>query len=42
MENPKELTKNMIKWMIKHDYKVKDIQKIIGENALQVLRKNLN
>ncbi|WP_338449800.1 membrane dipeptidase [Niallia oryzisoli] len=37
LENPAEATKNMIKWMIKHDYKFQDIQKIIGGNALRVL-----
>lgn len=42
LENPTEAMKNMIKWMIQHDYKIQDIQKIIGGNALRVLRDILN
>jgi membrane dipeptidase len=38
LENPTEATKNIIKWMIKQDYKIIDIQKIIGGNALRVLK----
>ncbi|MEH7094529.1 dipeptidase [Neobacillus vireti] len=38
LENPAEAMKNMIKWMIKHDYRILDIQKIIGDNALRVLK----
>jgi len=34
--------KNMIKWMIRHDYKIQDIQKVIGGNALRVLKGILN
>ncbi|MCM3729345.1 dipeptidase [Neobacillus cucumis] len=37
LENPTEAMKNMIRWMIKHDYTFQDIQKIIGGNALRVL-----
>jgi membrane dipeptidase len=42
LENPTEAIKNMIRWMIKHDYKISDIQKIIGDNALRVLKGILN
>jgi membrane dipeptidase len=38
LENPTEATKNMVRWLIKHDYKVQDIQKIVGGNALRVLK----
>lgn len=38
LENPAEAAKNMIRWMIKKDYKVNDMQKIIGGNALRVLK----
>jgi len=37
LENPTEAMKNMIRWLLKHNYKVQDIQKIIGGNALRVL-----
>nr|WP_295971914.1 membrane dipeptidase [uncultured Bacillus sp.] len=38
LENPTEATKNMVRWMIKSNYKTQDIQKIIGGNALRVLQ----
>ena len=37
LENPTEAMSNMIKWLIKKNYKVLDIEKIIGGNALRVL-----
>ncbi|MFJ7832168.1 dipeptidase [Peribacillus sp. NPDC097284] len=37
LENPSEAMKNMIKWMITHDYNIQDIRKIIGSNAMRVL-----
>jgi membrane dipeptidase len=42
LENPTEAMKNMMKWMIKHNYKMLDIQKIIGDNALRVLKNSLH
>ena len=42
LENPTEAMKNMIKWMIRHEYKIQDIQKVIGGNALRVLKGILN
>lgn len=42
LENPTEAMKNMIKWMIKQNYKVHDIQKIVGGNALRVLKSILH
>jgi len=37
LENPTEAMSNMIKWLIKKNYKVQEIEKIIGGNALRVL-----
>lgn len=38
LENPTEAMSNMIKWLIKKNYKVQDIEKIVGGNALGVLK----
>lgn len=38
LENPTEAMSNMIKWLIKKNYKVQDIEKIVGGNALRVLQ----
>ena len=40
LENPTEAMSNMIKWLIKKNYKVQEIEKIIGGNALRVLRRH--
>ncbi|MCW4048287.1 MAG: dipeptidase [Candidatus Bathyarchaeota archaeon] len=39
MENPTECLQNVARWMIKHGYSDSEIQKIIGENALKLLKK---
>jgi len=39
MENPTECLQNAARWMIKHGYSDEEIAKVIGENALQLLRK---
>jgi membrane dipeptidase len=39
MENPTECLPNATRWMIKHGYSDQEITKVIGENALQLLRK---
>jgi len=39
MENPTECLQNAARWMIKHGYSDQEIAKVIGENALQLLRK---
>jgi membrane dipeptidase len=38
LENPTEAMSNMIKWLIKKNYRVQDIEKIVGGNALRVLQ----
>jgi membrane dipeptidase len=39
MENPTESIQNVIRWMIKNGYSDTEISKIIGGNAMRVLRK---
>jgi len=39
MENPTECLQNVARWMIKHGYSDIEIKKVVGENALQLLRK---
>ncbi len=39
MENPTECLENVVRWMIKHGYSDSEIKKVVGENALQLLRK---
>jgi len=38
MENPTECLQNVARWMVKHGYSDKEIAKIIGGNALRLLR----
>jgi membrane dipeptidase len=38
MENPTECLQNVTRWMIKHGYSDQEIAKVIGENALRLLR----
>jgi membrane dipeptidase len=39
MENPTECLENVVRWMTKHGYSDSEIKKVVGENALQLLRK---
>ncbi len=39
MENPTECIQNVARWMIKHGYSDQEVAKIIGGNALNLLRK---
>ena len=39
METPTECLENVVRWMIKHGYSDSEIKKVVGENALQLLRK---
>lgn len=39
MENPTESMQNVARWMIKHGYSDSEIVKVLGENALQLLRR---
>ena len=38
LENPTESSWNIIRWLVKHDYSDEDIAKVIGGNAIRVLR----
>jgi membrane dipeptidase len=38
VENPAEGFPNFVRWLVKHGYSDEDIQKVIGGNALRVLR----
>ncbi len=38
LENPTEASWNIVRWLIKHDYKEEEIAKVIGGNAIRVLR----
>jgi len=38
VENPTEASWNPIRWLVKHGYSDKDIEKVVGGNALRVLR----
>ena len=38
LENPTEASWNIIRWLVKHGYSDKDIGKVIGGNAIRVLR----
>ena len=38
LENPTEASWNILRWLVKHGYSDEDIQKVIGLNALRVLR----
>ncbi len=39
MENPSEASWNIIRWLVNHGYSDREIEKVIGENALKVLNK---
>lgn len=38
LENPTEASHNIMRWLVKHDYADADIEKVVGGNALRVLR----
>jgi membrane dipeptidase len=38
LENPSEVFPNVVRWLVKHGYKNEDIAKVIGLNALRVLK----
>ncbi len=38
LENPSETFPNIVRWLVKHDYNDDEIEKVIGGNALRVLR----
>ena len=38
VENPRESSKNLLRWMVGHGYSDEDIEKVMGGNVLRVLR----
>lgn len=38
IENPTEGSKNILRWLVKHDYSDEDIEKALGQNILRVLK----
>ncbi|MBI3375701.1 MAG: membrane dipeptidase [Betaproteobacteria bacterium] len=38
VENPRESSKNLLRWMVAHGYSDEDIEKVMGGNVLRVLR----
>jgi len=38
LENPTEASWNIVRWLVKHGYSDEDIKKVVGENALMVLK----
>ena len=38
LENPTESSWNIVRWLVKHEYSDEDIAKVIGGNAIRVLR----
>jgi membrane dipeptidase len=38
IENPTEGSKNILRWLVKHDYSDEDISKVVGQNILRALR----
>lgn len=39
MENPSECLQNVCRWMIKHGYSDTEIQKVIGDNGLELIKR---
>lgn len=38
MENPTEGSHNILRWLVAHDYSEEDIAKVMGGNAMRVLK----
>jgi membrane dipeptidase len=38
LENPTEGSHNLVRWLVKHGYSDEDIEKVMGGNALRVMR----
>jgi membrane dipeptidase len=38
VENPTEASKNILRWLVGHDYSDRDIEKVLGGNILRVLK----
>ena len=39
MENPSECLQNVCRWMIKHGYSDIEVQKVIGKNGYELVKK---
>jgi membrane dipeptidase len=38
VENPRESSKNLLRWLVAHGYSDDDIGKVLGGNVMRVLR----
>ena len=38
VENPTEASENIVRWLVKHDYSDEDTAKVVGGNALRLLK----
>jgi membrane dipeptidase len=38
IENPRESSKNLLRWLVAHGYSDEDIGKVLGGNVMRVLR----
>jgi membrane dipeptidase len=38
IENPTEASSNIVRWLVAHDYSDRDIAKVVGGNALRLLK----
>ncbi len=38
MESPAEAMRNAVKWLVKHNYSLDDVAKVVGGNVIRVLR----
>lgn len=38
VENPTEASINIVRWLVKHDYSDEDVSRVVGGNALRVLK----
>jgi membrane dipeptidase len=38
LENPTEVSHNIVRWLVKHGYSDEDIAKVVGDNVLRLLR----
>jgi len=38
VENPTEASKNILRWLVAHDYSDEDVAKVLGENCIRLLK----
>lgn len=41
LENPTEAMQNIVRWLVKRNYALRDIEKVVGRNALRVMKQVL-